>query len=139
MKVHSSLLATLLLLGATTLCAQAQTKVAPRRAVQPKAKVVPVGITMKDGFMMKEGKVMMTRDAHTETLTSETALLNGTKINADGTVTMTDGTTAMLKEGDYMSLTGRLTTKAMKAEQDSLLQVARDGGKSKAKMKKKVK
>ena len=41
----------------------------------------------------------------------------------DGTVMMADGTTVRLQEGDYMSLTGRMTTRAMKAEQDSLQQV----------------
>ncbi|UPL48961.1 DUF6799 domain-containing protein [Hymenobacter sublimis] len=137
-RYPTTILATLLLAAAATLSAQAQTKLPPRRPVQPRAKAAaPVGLTMKDGFLMKGGKVMMTRDAHTEALTSETALVNGTKVRADGTVTLADGTTAMLKEGDYMSLTGRMTTKAMRAEQDSLLQLAKNGGK--VKMKKKVK
>lgn len=139
--MKSAFLGALLLVGAATLGAQAQTKLPPRRGgVQPRAKAAaPVGVTMKDGFLMKEGKVMMTRDAHTEPLTAEMALVNGTKINADGTVTMADGTSTLLKEGDYMSLTGRLTTRVMKAEQDSLLQVAKQGGKGKVKMKKKGK
>lgn len=138
MKLSSALLASLLLAGGTLLSAQAQTKLPPRKPAQPRARAAaPVGVTLKDGFVMKEGKVMMTRDAHTEALTAETALVNGTKIGADGTVTMANGTTMMLKEGDYMSLTGRLTTKAMKAEQDSLLQLSKNGGK--VKMKKKIK
>lgn len=136
MKLYS-MLAVAAVLGAATLNAQAQTKMPPRKPVQPRQKVVIKGETMKDGFMMKEGKVMMTRDAHTDALTSETTLVNGTKVKADGTVTMADGTTTMLKEGDYMSLTGRMTTAAYKAQQDSLLQVAKDGGKGKVKMKKK--
>ncbi|MBX0291746.1 hypothetical protein K3G63_14945 [Hymenobacter sp. HSC-4F20] len=138
MKVYRTLLAGLLLTAAATLSAHAQTKLPPRRPVQPRPKAAaPQGVTLKDGFMMKDGKVMVTRDAHTEPLTAETALVNGTKINADGTVTMANGTTTMLKEGDYMSLTGRMTTKAMKAEQDSLMQLSKNGGK--VKMKKKVK
>lgn len=136
MKVSRILVATLLLMGAATLSAAAQTKLPPRRPVQPRAKAAaPVGVTMKDGFMMKEGKVMVTRDAHTEPLTAEMALVNGTKITADGTVTMNNGTTTTLQEGDYMSLTGRLTTKAMKAEQDSLMQLSKNGGKVKMKKK----
>ncbi|MDU0370617.1 DUF6799 domain-containing protein [Hymenobacter endophyticus] len=137
MKWYPTLTGALLFVSLTTLTAEAQTKLPPRRPVQPRPKAAaPVGVTMKDGFMMKEGKVMVTRDAHTEALGAETSVVNGTKINPTGTVTMPDGTTAVLKEGDYMSLTGRLTTMAMKAEQDSLMQLAKNG-KGKVKMKKK--
>ncbi|RFP66737.1 hypothetical protein D0N36_01240 [Hymenobacter lapidiphilus] len=112
------------MLLAGTLAAQAQTKVpAARRGAQPKARVVSNGATMKDGFLMKDGKVLETRNAHTGAITAESALVNGTKVQPDGTIMMADGTTVRLQEGDYMSLTGRMTTRAMKAEQDSLKQV----------------
>ncbi|MET4109086.1 DUF6799 domain-containing protein [Hymenobacter sp. UYP22] len=137
MKWYPTLTGALLFVSLTTLTAEAQTKLPPRRPVQPRPKAAtPVGVTMKDGFMMKEGKVIVTRDAHTEALGAETSVVNGTKITPSGTVTMPDGTTAVLKEGDYMSLTGRLTTMAMKAEQDSLMQLAKNG-KGKVKIKKK--
>ncbi|TGE09442.1 DUF6799 domain-containing protein [Hymenobacter fodinae] len=134
----------IILAGAAVLCAislrtQAQTSMPPRKAVQPKQKVVIKGATMKDGFLMKDGKVMMTRDAHTDALTSETTLVNGTKIGADGTVTMSDGTTTKLQEGDYVSLTGRLTSASFKAQQDSIMQAKMAGGKGKMKTKKKGK
>ncbi|QJX46681.1 hypothetical protein HMJ29_06900 [Hymenobacter taeanensis] len=134
-----SILAVAAVLCATSLSTQAQTSMPARRAVQPKQKVVIKGATMKDGFLMKDGKVLMTRDAHTDALTSETTLVNGTKIGADGTVTMADGTTSTLKEGDYVSLTGRLTSASYKAQQDSLVQAQMAGGKGKVKSKKKVK
>lgn len=122
MKLIVTLVAALLLGG--TVAAQAQTKTPPvRRAVQPKARVVSKGETMKDGFLMKDGKVLETRNAHTGAISTESALVNGTKVQPDGTVMMADGTTVRLQEGDYMSLTGRMTTRAMKAEQDSLQQV----------------
>ncbi|MBT2557033.1 hypothetical protein J7E24_04495 [Hymenobacter sp. ISL-91] len=122
MKFLATLAAVMLLAG--TLAAQAQTKTPPaRRSVQPKARVVSNGATMKDGFLMKDGKVLETRNAHTGAITAESALVNGTKVQPDGTVMMADGTTVRLQEGDYMSLTGRMTTRAMKAEQDSLQQV----------------
>lgn len=112
------------MLLAGTLAAQAQTKVpVARRGAQPKARVVSNGATMKDGFLMKDGKVLETRNAHTGAITAESALVNGTKVQPDGTIMMADGTTVRLQEGDYMSLTGRMTTRAMKAEQDSLQQV----------------
>jgi hypothetical protein len=128
-----------LLLGLGTLAAQAQTKVPPRKPVQPKSKVVSKGPSFKDGVMLKDGKVMMTQSGITSAITQETALVNGTKITPDGTVTMTNGTTATLKEGDYMSLSGRLTTAAAKAEQDSLMQVTKDASKGKSKLKSKKK
>ncbi|NVO84021.1 DUF6799 domain-containing protein [Hymenobacter terrestris] len=122
MKFFVTLAAVMLMAG--TLAAQAQTKTPPvRRAVQPKARVVSTGATMKDGFLMKDGKVLETRNAHTGAITAESALVNGTKVQPDGTIMMADGTTVRLQEGDYMSLTGRMTTRAMKAEQDSLQQV----------------
>ncbi|SDY21926.1 DUF6799 domain-containing protein [Hymenobacter psychrophilus] len=124
MKFFVSLAAALLLGGAVA--AQAQTKAATppaRRGVQPKPRMVSNGATMKDGFLMKDGKVLETRDAHTGAISTESALVNGTKVQPDGTIMMADGTTVRLQEGDYMSLTGRLTTRAMKAEQDSLRQV----------------
>ncbi|RSK43719.1 DUF6799 domain-containing protein [Hymenobacter rigui] len=137
MKWYPTLSAALLLTGLATLTAEAQTTAPPRRSVQPRPRAAaPVGMTMKDGFVVKDGKVMVTRDAHTETLATETSVVNGTKISPAGVVTMPDGTSTTLKEGDYMSLTGRLTTMAMKAEQDSLMALAKNG-KGKMKMKKK--
>lgn len=126
-----------LVLSVGTLAAQAQTKLPPRKPVQPKSKVVIKGTTLKDGVMMKEGKLLLTQQGLTNPITQETSLVNGTKILPDGTVTMTDGSSAVLQEGDYMSLSGRLTTVVMKAQQDSLMQAAKDGGKVKVKSKKK--
>lgn len=128
-----------LLLAVGSLAAQAQTKLPPRKPVQPRAKMVAKGATLKDGVMMKDGKVLLTQQGLTNPISQETSLVNGTKIQPDGTVTMTNGTSVMMKEGDYMSLTGRLTTMAMRAEQDSLAQLAKTGGKGKVKVKKKGK
>ncbi|MBC8081674.1 MAG: hypothetical protein H7Z21_00555 [Hymenobacter sp.] len=128
-----------LLLGLGSLAAQAQTKLPPRKPVQPRAKLVSKGPTIRDGVLMQAGKVLLTQNGLSNPVTQETALVNGTKIKADGTVTMTDGTTVTLKEGDYMSLSGRLTTAAFKAEQDSLMQAAKDSGKGKSKSKAKKK
>ncbi|MBO0360334.1 hypothetical protein J0X19_20405 [Hymenobacter sp. BT186] len=124
-------LALVALLGLGSVAAQAQTKMPPRKPVQPKAKVTSNGPSVKDGVTLKDGKVLMTQSSLTTTVTQETSLINGTKIQPDGTVTMKDGTTTTLKEGDYMSLSGRLTTAAYKAQQDSLLQAAKDNSKGK--------
>ncbi|MDF7812562.1 DUF6799 domain-containing protein [Hymenobacter sp. YC55] len=132
----TSTFALALLLGLGSVAAQAQTKIPPRKPVQPKAKVVSTGASIKDGVTMKDGKLLMTQSGITNPVTQEAALVNGTKIKPDGTVTMADGTTATLKEGDYLSLSGRLTTAAAKAQQDSLIQATRDNSKSKSKKKK---
>ncbi|MFD2784310.1 DUF6799 domain-containing protein [Hymenobacter rubripertinctus] len=120
MNIRATLAATFLLVAATALQAEAQTKAPVRRGAQPKPRVTVNAATMKDGYLMKDGKVLETRDAHTGNLSTDATLVNGTKVGADGTVTMADGARIMLKEGDYMSLTGRMTTMAMKMEQDSL-------------------
>jgi hypothetical protein len=123
-------------LGLCGLTGQAQTKLPPRKPVQPRVKPVSNGPNTKDGVMMQDGKVVMTQNGLSNPVTQETALVNGTKIKADGTVTMADGTTTTLKEGDYMSLSGRLTTAAYKAQQDSLMQAVKDNAKGKSKKKK---
>jgi len=136
MKSTISLFAALLLAG-TSLTAQAQTKMPARKPVAPRQKVVIQGETMKDGAVMKEGKVLFTQQGQTNPVTQPVTLVNGTKIMADGSVTMADGSTAMLQEGDRLSLSGRLMTMKMKAEQDSLMMAAASGKKGKVKAKKK--
>lgn len=117
---------------------QAQTKLPPRRTVGPKAKAAaPKGITMKEGYAMKDGKLMVTRNGHTDPVSRTEQLVNGTTIKADGTVIMRDSTHVMMKEGDIMSLSGRLTTVAMKAEQDSLMNSVKENTKIKLKSKRK--
>jgi hypothetical protein len=84
---------------------------------------------------MKEGKVLVTQQGRTSPLTQDMTLVNGTKVSSTGAVTMTNGTTATLLEGDMMSLSGRLTTAKMKASQDSLLMATREQTKEKSKRK----
>jgi hypothetical protein len=134
----SSLLLTLVLAGGSFV-AQAQTKLPPRKPVQPRGRMVMKDAATRDGAVMKDGKVILTQQGLTNPVLQETALINGTKIKPDGTVTMTDGTTTTMKEGDYMTLTGRLTTAVMKAEQDSLAKAAVMEQKAKGKSKNKKK
>jgi hypothetical protein len=94
---------------------------------------------MKDGVTMTEGKILVTQHGHTSQLAEPMAFPSGTKVAPDGTVTKADGTTAMLQNGDYLSLSGRITTAAMKAEQDSLARAAKMDPKGKGKKGKKGK
>jgi hypothetical protein len=66
----------------------------------------------KDGVTVREGKVVATESGRS-TVVSDSAtvkLMTGLTVNGNGTVTRTDGTSETLKEGDYISLTGRLTS-----------------------------
>jgi len=105
--------------------ATAQGQLPPRRGpVAPKARQTAVaGTGVKDGLTMKDGKILITEIGHTTPLTADKKLINGTTISTTGLVTATDGTTTQMAEGDHVSLTGRLTTKASIAEADSLLKI----------------
>ncbi|KUG05879.1 DUF6799 domain-containing protein [Solirubrum puertoriconensis] len=137
------ILFSLLTLGALalTLSAQAQTRPAPRKAATPAPRPVMKNAGVKDGVTMQQGKVMVTEHGHTVELTAPNIkdFPNGTKVQADGVVVMADGNTSQLQEGDYMSLSGRITTARMKAEQDSLMQAVKAGQSGKAKVKSKRK
>ncbi|WP_165963687.1 DUF6799 domain-containing protein [Hymenobacter radiodurans] len=112
-------------------------KNAPRKAATPRPKPVTPGVaTMKDGVMMKEGKVLVTQMGRTTPLTQEMSLINGTKITPTGTITTPAGVSTQLTEGDIVSLSGRITTSAQKAAQDSLLLVKKEDLKNKGKKKK---
>jgi hypothetical protein len=113
-----SLSAAMLLLGP----AQAQTT--PKGRVQPKPRVAAQpGAAMKDGLTMKGGRVVLTELGITNPLTADKTLINGTIISTTGLVTAKDGTTTQMGEGDMVSLTGRVTTRASIAEADSLLKI----------------
>ncbi len=100
--------------------AQAQSRPAPRGRVAPKARVKAGAGMMKDGLLMKDGKLVATEMGMTNPVATDKTLLNGTVITAAGVVTAKDGTTTQLKEGDYVSLTGRIETRAEMAAQDSI-------------------
>lgn len=111
-----------LLLTVTGLSAQAQNKLPPRRggvAPKPRLAIKPGAEMLKDGVLMKDGKIMLTELGHTDPLAADKTLVNGTKISTTGLITARDGTTTQLQEGDEVSLSGRVTTKAVLAEQDS--------------------
>ena len=68
----------------------------------------------KDGVTVREGQVVATESGRsiylTDSTTANVRLVTGLEVSATGVVTRPDGTTETLKEGDYISLTGRLTT-----------------------------
>ncbi len=99
---------------------QAQSRPAPRRTVAPRARPKAGAGIMKDGVMMKDGKLIATEMGMTNPITADKTLRNGTIITTNGVVTGKDGSTTQLREGDYVSLTGRVETRAEITAQDSI-------------------
>ncbi len=66
----------------------------------------------KDGITMRDGKVVATESGRSIFLSDTASMktLTGLTANGQGVITRTDGTTQTLKEGDYISLTGRYTS-----------------------------
>lgn len=73
---------------------------------------VSIGLTaedhkgMKDHIMFKGGKVTMVMGGKSMAADTEIALTNGAKVALDGTVTMKDGKTMKMKEGEMMGMDG---------------------------------
>ena len=117
----------LLLLSANAL--QAQSTLPARRPAKavPKPRMAvaaaAAGPVVKDGLTMKEGRIILTEQGTTNPLLEEKKLRNGTTISTSGLVTGTDGTTAQMTEGDYVSLSGRIATRASIVEADSLVKI----------------
>ncbi|WP_310394808.1 DUF6799 domain-containing protein [Hymenobacter sp.] len=105
--------------------AQAQTKLPPRRTggVAPRPRMVATGVGLKDGLTMQKGRVVLTELGVTNPLTADKKLINGVRISPTGLVTAKDSSTIQMAEGDVVSLTGRVTSRASIAEADSLLKI----------------
>ncbi|GAB2857943.1 DUF6799 domain-containing protein [Hymenobacter ruber] len=92
--------------------------------VQPKPRAVAAATEgIKDGISMQKGRVVLTELGISNPLTADKKLINGTVITPAGVVTATDGTTTQITEGDYVSLTGRVTSRKAIADADSIAKV----------------
>ncbi|WP_457065803.1 DUF6799 domain-containing protein [Hymenobacter sp. UYAg731] len=92
--------------------------------MQPKPRAVASAIEgIKDGISMQKGRVVLTELGISNPLTADKKLINGTVITPAGVVTMPDGTATQITEGDYVSLTGRVTTRRAIADADSIAKV----------------
>ncbi|MGY3088258.1 hypothetical protein ACVWYF_001291 [Hymenobacter sp. UYAg731] len=122
MKIKNSLFCVFALAFLNLAVAQAQTA-RPGR-VQPKPRAVASAIEgIKDGISMQKGRVVLTELGISNPLTADKKLINGTVITPAGVVTMPDGTATQITEGDYVSLTGRVTTRRAIADADSIAKV----------------
>lgn len=122
MKVKNLFFSVFALAVLTSTAAQAQTA-RPGR-VQPKPRVAASAAKgIKDGISIQKGRTVLTELGISNPLTADKKLINGTIITPAGIVTAPDGTTAQITEGDYVSLTGRVTTRRAISDADSIAKV----------------
>ena len=98
---------------------------APRPGrVLPKPRVAAAKAEgVKDGLSMQKGRVVLTELGISNPLVADKKLVNGTVITPAGVVTGTDGTTAQMKEGDLVSLSGRITSRSDIVAADSIAKI----------------
>ncbi len=63
---------------------------------------------MKDCLLMKGGQVMVVKAGQKNVLNRTMTLDNGTTVMQDGTVTMTNGKTKKLMEGQWIGMNGKM-------------------------------
>jgi hypothetical protein len=66
----------------------------------------PVGALYTNYVTMKDGKMMTMQYGKLTVMKSDISLNNGTKIMSDGTLISKDGTKTIIKEGDYIDISG---------------------------------
>ncbi|MHA3772405.1 DUF6799 domain-containing protein [Verrucomicrobiota bacterium sgz303538] len=62
----------------------------------------------KEHIMMEGGKMMVMKEGKTMPMQKEMTLTDGTKVMPDGTVMMKDGTKKMMKNGESISMEGKM-------------------------------
>jgi hypothetical protein len=68
-------------------------------------------IDEKNHVIMKNGKMMMVKEGKEFPMTKEVLMPNWSKVLVDGTVEKSDGTKALLKEGERMNMEGDMMSK----------------------------
>ena len=133
MKAPSSIYTILIVVLFGSFVAQAQTqpmpttpqpgRPGPKPPCLPRPPPPPKNEGIKDGLSMQKGRVVLTELGISNPLTADKKLVNGTTITPAGVVTGTDGTTAQMNEGDHVSLTGRITSRAEIMAADSIAKI----------------
>lgn len=103
-----------LVLACTCSLAHAQQAVTMEEGHMPKKGKPLESRGMISGVMMQDGKMMRIQDGNLTPLTETMTLNNGAKVMPDGSVTMADGKTMMLHNGQHMSLDGTVMDHGMK-------------------------
>lgn len=63
---------------------------------------------LKDCLMMKDGKMMQIKAGKTMGMKNDMTFVNGNMVMTDGTMKMKDGTSHMLKEGNCVTMNGKM-------------------------------
>jgi len=64
----------------------------------------------EDMVVMQGGKMMVVRHGEMKAMDMVMSLSNGAQVAMDGTITMPDGTSRMLMDGEAITLDGEFTT-----------------------------
>ncbi len=86
-------------------------------------------VQQMDGIFVDDGKVMVRKDGKTEPMAADMKLEDGTMVMLDGNVKTTEGNTIMLKDGDMLSLEGKISNVNRYEMEDGKMMVKRDGKK----------
>ncbi len=97
-----------LALACTLTLAHAQTPVAREEGHMPMKDKRMHSRGMEDCAMMTDGKMMRMQDGKKMPLTEPMTMNNGTKVMADGNVTMADGKSMMLHDGQCVMMDGKV-------------------------------
>lgn len=122
MKQTHLLRISLFLMLFSSFAVQAQTP-RPGRAVPKPRTAAAKTEGVKDGLSMQKGRVVLTELGISNPLVADKKLVNGTVITPAGVVTGTDGTTTQMNEGDQVSLSGRITSRADIVAADSIAKI----------------
>jgi len=69
-------------------------------------------VVNQDGYFLQNGRVMVFRNGSSTQLNNEAFLTDGSRIMADGTIIMRDGTRSTLREGQRLDFQGRTSVNA---------------------------
>jgi|SRR6185436_2727153 len=62
----------------------------------------------QDGYSMQNGKMMMSKNGKMTEMEKEMTFSDGSVLKNDGTIIRKDGTKLMIKDGEYVDLTGKV-------------------------------
>jgi hypothetical protein len=61
-----------------------------------------------DGYRMQNGKVIVSKNGQLTTMEKEMTFSDGSILKSDGTIIRKDGTKLMIKDGEYVDVTGKV-------------------------------
>ena len=61
-----------------------------------------------DGYRLQNGKIMVSKNGQMTTMEKEMTFSDGSILRSDGTIIRKDGTKLMIKDGEYVDITGKV-------------------------------